>query len=170
MAAAIRSDDPVLVFEHKALFATKGDPPPAGDHVVDLGRAEIRRPGSDVTLVALASTVPTALAAAGQLAADNIDAEVIDLRCLIPLDARTVLDSVARTSRLVIVEENPYQGGWGGTLASIVAEEAFYDLDAPIRRVAGACVPLPFAANLEQAVVPTAAKVTGVVHEVLDRA
>ena len=95
---------------------------------------------------------------------------MIDLRCLIPLDARTVLDSVARTSRLVIVEENPYQGGWGGTVASIVAEEGFYDLDAPIRRVAGACVPLPFAANLEQAVIPTAAKVATTVREVLDTA
>jgi pyruvate dehydrogenase E1 component beta subunit len=110
------------------------------------------------------------MAAAEQLATDGVEAEVIDLRCLIPLDARAVLGSVARTSRLVIVEENPYQGGWGGTLASIIAEEAFYDLDAPIRRVASACVPLPFAANLEEAVVPTAAKVTTVVHEVLDRA
>jgi pyruvate dehydrogenase E1 component beta subunit len=170
MAAAIRSDDPVLVFEHKSLFATKGQPPPSDDHVVPLGEAEVRRPGGDVTLVALASTVPTAMAAAEQLATDGVEAEVIDLRCLIPLDARAVLGSVARTSRLVIVEENPYQGGWGGTLASIIAEEAFYDLDAPIRRVASACVPLPFAANLEEAVVPTAAKVTTVVHEVLDRA
>jgi pyruvate/2-oxoglutarate/acetoin dehydrogenase E1 component len=170
MAAAIRSDDPVLVFEHKGLFATKGDPPPSDDHVVPLGAAEVRRSGADVTLVALASTVPTALAAAEQLAADGVDAEVIDLRCLVPLDARTVLDSVARTSRLVIVEENPYQGGWGGTVASIVAEEGFYDLDAPIRRVASACVPLPFAANLEEAVVPTAAKVATAAREAVDAA
>ncbi len=85
MAAAIRSDDPVLVFEHQSLFATKGDPPPAGDHVLPLGAAQVRRPGGDVTLVALASTVPTAMAAAEQLAADGVDAEVIDLRCLIPL-------------------------------------------------------------------------------------
>jgi pyruvate/2-oxoglutarate/acetoin dehydrogenase E1 component len=167
MAAAIRSDDPVLVFDHKALLATKGEPPPDG-HVRPLGAAEVLRPGGDVTLVALASTVPTALAAAEALAGDGIDAEVIDLRCLVPLDARAVLDSVARTSRLVIVEENPYQGGWGGTVASIVAEEGFYDLDAPIRRVAGACVPLPFAANLEQAVVPTAGRLAEVVRQTLD--
>jgi len=167
MAAAIRSDDPVLVFEHKALLATKGEPPPDG-HVLPLGAAEVRRPGADVTLVALASTVPTALAAAEELAGDGVDAEVIDLRCLVPLDAAAVLHSVARTSRLVIVEENPYQGGWGGTVASIVAEEGFYDLDAPIRRVAAACVPLPFAANLEQAVVPTAARVAEVVRQTLD--
>ena len=81
-----------------------------------------------------------------------------------------MLDSVARTAHLVIVEENPYQGGWGGTVASIVAEEGFYDLDAPIRRVAAACVPLPFAANLEQAVVPTADKVAAAVRETLDQA
>jgi pyruvate dehydrogenase E1 component beta subunit len=159
MAAAIRSDDPVLVFEHKGLLASKGEAPP-DDHVVPLGRAEVRRRGGDVTVVALASTVPTALAAAERLDGDGIAAEVIDLRCLLPLDARAVLDSVARTSRLVIVEENPYQGGWGGTLASIVAEEAFYDLDAPLRRVAAECVPLPFAANLEAAVIPTVERVT----------
>jgi len=164
MAAAIRSDDPVLVFEHKQLFASKGQAAP-DDHVVPLGVAEVRRQGGDVTLVALASTVPTALAAAERLAGDGIAAEVIDLRCLIPLDARTVLDSVARTSRLVIVEENPYQGGWGGTVAAIVADEGFYDLDAPIKRVAGECVPLPFAANLEQAVVPTADRVVSAVRE-----
>lgn len=167
MAAAIRSDDPVLVFEHKQLFASKGEPPP-GDHVLPLGVAEVRRQGDDVTLVALASTVPTALAAAERLAGDGIGCEVIDLRCLVPLDARMVLDSVARTSRLVIVEENPYQGGWGATVASIVADEGFYDLDAPVKRVAGACVPLPFAANLEQVVVPTADRVATAVRQALD--
>ncbi len=154
MASAIRSDDPVIMFEHKGLLATKGEPPPDG-HVVPLGSATVRRRGDDVTLVALASTVRTALEAAERLGGEGISAEVIDLRCLIPLDARAVLDSVARTSRLVIVEENPYQGGWGGTVAAIVAEEGFYDLDAPIRRVASACVPLPFAANLEDVVIPT---------------
>jgi pyruvate/2-oxoglutarate/acetoin dehydrogenase E1 component len=158
MASAIRSDDPVIVFEHKGLMASKGEPPPDG-HVVPLGSAAVRRRGDDVTMVALASTVPTALEAAERLAGEGVSAEVIDLRCLIPLDARTVLDSVASTSRLVIVEENPYQGGWGGTVASIVAEEGFYDLDAPIRRVASECVPLPFAANLEDAVIPSVDRV-----------
>ena len=165
MAAAIRSDDPVLVFEHKGLLASKGEPPEGDDHVVPLGSAEVRRQGDDVTLVALASTVATALDAAERLNDDGVSAEVIDLRCLIPLDARTVLDSVARTSRLVIVEENPYQGGWGGTLASIVAEEGFYDLDAPIRRVASECVPLPFAADLEDVIIPTVDRLTEVVRK-----
>ena len=167
MASAVRSDDPVVFFEHKALLASKGEEPPEG-HVVPLGEAELRRRGGDVTLVALASTVPTALEAAERLAEDGVDAEVIDLRCLIPLDARAVLDSVASTSRLVIVEENPYQGGWGATLASLVAEEGFYDLDGPIRRGAGANVPLPFAANLEAAVTPSAERVAEAARQVVD--
>jgi len=163
MASAIRSDDPVVMFEHKKLLASKGEPPPDG-HTVPLGTAEVRRRGDDVTVVALAATVPTALEAAERLAGEGISAEVVDLRCLVPLDARAVLDSVTRTSRLVIVEENPYQGGWGGTLVSIVAEEGFYDLDAPIARVAGECVPLPFASNLEDVVIPSAARLADAVR------
>lgn len=163
MAAAIRSDDPVLFFEHKGLFASKGPPAPP-DHVVPLGRATVARSGTDVTLVALASTVPTSLAAAQQLAGEGISVEVVDLRCLIPLDMRTVLESVQRTSRLLTVEENPYQGGWGGTVASIVADEGFELLDAPVRRVAAECVPLPFANRLEDEVIPTADRVADAVR------
>ena len=163
MAAAIRSDDPVVFFEHKGLFASKGVPAPEG-HVVDLGQASVAREGSDVTVVALATTVPLALAAAEQVAREGISAEVIDLRCLVPLDMATVLASVQRTSRLVIVEENPYQGGWGATVASIVADEGFELLDAPIRRVAAACVPLPFADALEQQVIPTTDKVVAAIQ------
>ena len=166
MASAIRSDDPVVFFEHKGLFASRGPAPPA-DHVVPLGEAAVVRAGADVTIVALAYTVPMALRAAERLAADGIDAEVIDLRCLVPLDIRTVLDSVARTSRLVIVEENPYQGGWGATVASLVADEGFETLDAPIRRVAAACVPLPFADRLEDEVLPTADKVAAAVRRLV---
>jgi pyruvate/2-oxoglutarate/acetoin dehydrogenase E1 component len=163
MAAAVRSDDPVVFFEHKGLFASKGPTAPDG-HIVELGRAAIARPGSNITIVALAATVPMALAAADQLAAEGISAEVIDLRCLVPLDMATVLASVAKTSRLLIVEENPFQGGWGGTVASIVADEGFDLLDAPIRRVAAACVPLPFADALEQQVIPTVESVAAAVR------
>ncbi|EFL36286.1 transketolase [Streptomyces viridochromogenes DSM 40736] len=158
MAAAIRSDDPVVFFEHKALLATKGAAPPPG-HVVELGRACVVRPGDDVTLVALASMVPLALKAAEVLSGEGIEAEVVDLRCLVPLDAATVLASVCTTSRLVTVEENPYQGGWGATVVSIVADEGFGLLDAPVRRVAAECVPLPFADALEEQVIPTVDKV-----------
>jgi acetoin:2,6-dichlorophenolindophenol oxidoreductase subunit beta len=163
MAAAIRSDDPVLVFEHKGLFASKGEPAPP-DHVVELGQANVVRTGTDVTVVALAYTVPMALQAAESLAAEGISAEVIDLRCLIPLDAGTVLESLGRTSRLVIVEENPYQGGWGATIASLVADEGFELLDAPIRRVAAENVPLPFADSLEDVVMPTTDKVVAAIR------
>jgi pyruvate dehydrogenase E1 component beta subunit len=115
-------------------------------------------------VVALASTVPLALAAAEQLAGEGVSVEVIDLRCLVPLDAATVLASVERTSRLLVVEENPYQGGWGATIASLVADEGFELLDAPVRRVAAECVPLPFADALEDQVIPTVEKVTTAVR------
>ena len=163
MAAAVRSDDPVVFFEHKGLFASKGPTAPE-DHVVELGRATVAREGTDVTLAGLAATVPLALTAAEQLAGEGISAEVIDLRCLVPLDMAAVLASLRRTSRLVIVEENPFQGGWGGTVASIVADEGFELLDAPVRRVAGANVPLPFADVLEQQVIPTVDAVTAAVR------
>ncbi|MFF5516228.1 alpha-ketoacid dehydrogenase subunit beta [Streptomyces coeruleorubidus] len=163
MAAAIRSDDPVVFFEHKALLSTKGAPPPPG-HVVELGRAAVVREGADVTLVALASTVPLALKAADVLSGEGIEAEVVDLRCLVPLDAATVLGSLRGTSRLLTVEENPYQGGWGATVVSIVADEGFGLLDAPARRVAAECVPLPFADALEEQVIPTVDKVVTAVR------
>ncbi|MFL5994801.1 MAG: alpha-ketoacid dehydrogenase subunit beta [Streptomyces sp.] len=163
MAAAIRSDDPVVFFEHKGLLARKGPPPPP-DHVVELGRAAVVREGADVTLVALASMVPVALTASERLAREDIDVEVVDLRSLVPLDMATVLASLGRTSRLVTVEENPYQGGWGATLVSVVADEGFALLDAPVRRVAAECVPLPFADVLEEQVIPTVDKVVAAVR------
>jgi acetoin:2,6-dichlorophenolindophenol oxidoreductase subunit beta len=163
MAAAVRCDDPVLFFEHKGLLASKGEPAPP-EHVVPLGRARVARTGDDVTVVALAATVPLALEAAQTLAGDGISAEVVDLRCLVPLDVTAVLASLQKTSRLVVVEENPYQGGWGATVASIVADEGFDLLDAPIRRVAAACVPLPFADALEDRVIPTVDKVTAAIR------
>jgi pyruvate dehydrogenase E1 component beta subunit len=166
MASAIRSDDPVVFFEHKGLLASKGAPAPP-DHVVPLGEAAIPRAGEDVTIVALASTVPLAIAAAEQLDRDGVSAEIVDLRCLVPLDVQTVLRSVEKTSRLLIVEENPYQGGWGATIASIVADEGFELLDAPIRRLAAECVPLPFADALEQAVIPTVAKAVDAVRKLV---
>ena len=163
MASAVRSDDPVVFFEHKGLLASKGEPAPE-EHVVPLGEASVVRSGNDVTVVALASTVPTALSAAEQLITEDISVEVIDLRCLVPLDVKTVLSSVERTSHLILVEENPYQGGWGATVASIVADEGFELLDAPIRRVAAECVPLPFSDALEDEVIPTVEKVVEAVR------
>jgi acetoin:2,6-dichlorophenolindophenol oxidoreductase subunit beta len=166
MASAIRSDDPVVFFEHKGLFASKGPAAPP-DHVVPLGQANVTRQGTDVTVVALAATVPMALAAAEVVAREGISAEVVDLRCLIPLDVSTVLASLGRTSRLLVVEENPFQGGWGATVASVVADEGFELLDAPVRRVAGDNVPLPFADALEQQVIPTVDKVVTAVRRLV---
>jgi acetoin:2,6-dichlorophenolindophenol oxidoreductase subunit beta len=169
LAAAIRDEDPVIVFEHKALYARK-EPCPEGEHVIPLGRARTVRPGRDCTLAGLSITVGTCLAAAGELAADGIEAEVIDLRTLVPLDAAAVLASVARTGRLVVVEENPGQLGWGASIAAIVAEEAFGDLTAPVTRVSGGNVPLPVAASLEAEVDVSVPRVTGAVRALLGQA
>ena len=166
LAAAIRDEDPVLVFEHKALYGRKeeiGD----GEHVLPLGQARTVRAGGDVTLVGLSITVGICLAAAEQLAADGIAAEVLDLRTLVPLDAAAVLASVRRTGRLVIVEENPGQLGWGAAIAAIAAEEAFGDLAAPVTRVSGGNVPLPVAASLEAEVDVSPARVVAASHAVL---
>ncbi len=170
MAAAIRDDDPVIVCEHKALFAEKGDVP-EGEHVVPLGQAAVLREGSDVTLVALAAMVPRALAAAERLATDHgVDAEVIDLRSLIPLDAQAILRSVAKTSRLFTIEENPRVGGWGAEIVSLVADEGFYSLDAPLVRITTPHIPLPSAAALEDLAIPSVDRVVETVTRRLDEA
>jgi pyruvate/2-oxoglutarate/acetoin dehydrogenase E1 component len=170
MAAAIRDDDPVIVCESKALFATKGEVPD-GEHVVPLGQAAVVRPGNDCTIVALASMVPRAVAAAEQLHADHgIDAEVIDLRSLIPLDAQAILASVARTSRLFTVEENPRVLGWGAEIVSLVADEGFWSLDAPIVRITTPHIPLPSAAALEDAAIPSVARIVDTVRTRLEEA
>lgn len=155
LAASVRSDDPVIFFEHKSLYATKGEVPD-GEIVDTLGTAKILRHGRDATILALALMVPRALAAAETLARDHgIDCEVIDVRSLVPLDTRTILESVAKTGRLFTVEENPRLCGWGAEIASIVADEAFYDLDGPIVRITTPHIPLPAADNLEDMVLPT---------------
>jgi acetoin:2,6-dichlorophenolindophenol oxidoreductase subunit beta len=170
LAAAVRDDDPVIVCEHKALFAEKGDVP-EDEHVVPLGQAAVVREGSDVTLVALAAMVPKALAAAERLAADHgIDAEVIDLRSLIPLDAQAILGSVAKTSRLFTIEENPRVGGWGAEIMSLVADEGFYSLDAPLVRITTPHIPLPSAASLEDLAIPSVERIVETVKRRLDEA
>jgi pyruvate dehydrogenase E1 component beta subunit len=170
LAAAIRDPDPVIVCEHKALFADKGEVPD-GEHVVPLGEAAVLRAGADVTLVALAAMVPRTLRAADRLDAEHgIDAEVIDLRTLIPLDAQTILRSVAKTSRLFTVEENPRVGGWGAEIASLVADEGFYSLDAPIVRITTPNIPLPSAPVLEDLAVPTVDRIVATVKARLDEA
>ncbi len=155
LAAAIRDPDPVIVFEHKSLYATKGEVPD-GEHVEELGVARVLREGDDLTIVALAAMVPRSLQAADALAAAGISAEVVDVRSLVPLDVTTIAGSVRKTSRLFTVEENPRLCGWGAEIASIVADECFFDLDGPIVRVTTPHVPLPAADELEDATVPSA--------------
>jgi len=166
LAAAVRDPDPVLFFEHKSIYPMKFDVPDrAGDIVDELGTAKIVREGSDVTIAALALMVPRALEAAEQLAAEGIDAEVIDIRSLVPLDTRCILDSVAKTSRLYTVEENPRLCGWGAEIASIVADEAFWNLDGPIQRITTPHVPLPSAANLEDATIPSVERIVDTIRK-----
>jgi pyruvate dehydrogenase E1 component beta subunit len=167
LAAAIRDPEPVLVFEHKALFGTKADRPD-GEHLVPLGEAALRRSGDDVTLIGLARTVGMCEQAACALADDGVAADVLDLRCLVPLDAAAVLASVRRTGRVVIVEENPGQLGWGAGVTAILAEEAFDDLRAPIVRVSGGNVPLPVATAMEAEVMPSPEKIVAAARGLLE--
>ena len=155
MAASIRDPDPVVFFEHKALMGTKADVPD-GEIVDELGTAKVLREGTDATIAALALMVPRALEAAERLAADGISAEVVDVRSLVPLDTRTLLGSVAKTGRFFTVEENQRLCGWGAELVSIVAEEAFWDLDGPSIRITTPHIPLPAAASLEDLALPSA--------------
>jgi pyruvate/2-oxoglutarate/acetoin dehydrogenase E1 component len=153
LTAAIRDDDPVMFIEHKLLYRTKG-PVPEGEHVVPLGKADVKREGRDLTIVTWSREVLFVLEAAASLAADGVDTEVIDLRSLVPLDRETILTSVRKTRRLLVVHEAIKRGGYGGEIAALVAEEAFDDLDAPPCRLAGAETPIPYAAHLERGVVP----------------
>jgi pyruvate dehydrogenase E1 component beta subunit len=170
MAAAIRDPDPVIVCEHKSLFATKGDVPD-GEHVEELGRARVVRVGTDCTIVALAAMVPRAAEAADRLAADHgISAEVLDLRSLVPLDVAAILGSVGKTARLFTVEENPRLCGWGAEIVSLVADEGFWSLDAPLVRITAPHVPLAAAPALEDLAMPSVDRIVETVTRRLDEA
>jgi len=153
LAPALADPNPVLIFEHGSLYNVEGEPP-ADDEAVDIERAAIRRQGSDVTLIAYGGTVATGLSAAEELASAGIDAEVIDLRVLRPLDDQTVIGSVTRTHRAVIIDEGWRSGSLAAELSARIMEQAFYDLDAPVARVCSAEVPMPYPRHLEQAALP----------------
>ncbi|MGH7278820.1 MAG: alpha-ketoacid dehydrogenase subunit beta [Candidatus Rokuibacteriota bacterium] len=154
LAAAIRVDNPVIFLEHKVLYATKG-PVPEGTYAIPLGKADIKRAGSDVTVVATQVMVQRALAAADELAKEGIGVEVIDPRTLVPLDEEAILTSVAKTGRLVIAHEAVKRGGFGAEVAALVSEKAIDLLDAPIARVAARPVPMPYNDALERATIPS---------------
>ncbi len=153
MAAAIRDNNPVLFYEHKLLYQTISHIP-VESYTIPLGEADVKRVGSDVTVVATSRMVHKALEAASQLEMCGIDIEVIDPRTLVPFDEATVLQSVEKTSRLIVVHEAVKRGGYGAEIASIVAEKAFHHLRAPIQRLGGEAVPIPNNKYLEAAAVP----------------
>jgi pyruvate dehydrogenase E1 component beta subunit len=154
LLSAIRDPNPVCFLEHKLLYKTRGDVP-EDSYTVPLGSADVKRPGHDITVVAAAIMVPRTLEAAERLASDNISVEVVDPRTLKPLDVDTLAESVRKTGRLLVVHEACQTGGWAGeVMASISSTRAFDYLDAPMRRLAGADVPIPYNRNLERAAVP----------------
>jgi pyruvate dehydrogenase E1 component beta subunit len=168
LKSAIRDDDPVIFIEGEMLYNTKGEVP-EGEHVVPIGQADIKRAGSDVTVVCHSKTLSVALKAAEQLAADGIDAEVLDLRTIRPLDTESVLSSVAKTHRCVVVEEGWSFAGVGAQVVDTIQREAFDELDAPVLRVTGADVPMPYNKQLEKAAKADPAKVIAAVNQVLYR-
>ncbi len=163
---AIRDDNPVVFLEHKMLYAMEGEVP-EGDYTISFGQADIKREGKDVTVVATAIMVHTALSAAEKLAADGISLEVVDPRTLNPLDEETIIESVKKTHRLVIVHEEVKFAGSGAEIAALVAEKAFDYLDAPILRVAAPFCPVPFSQPLEQAFIPSEQQLIDAVKKVM---
>lgn len=167
LAAAVRDPDPVMFFEHKGLYPTKGEVPD-GEIVDTLGTAKVRRRGTDCTILALAAMVPRALKAADALAAAGVNATVVDVRSLVPLDTATILDAVARTGQLFTVEENPRLCGWGAEIVSVVVEEIWDDLDGPPIRITTPHVPLPSSDTLEDATIPSVTRIVDTVRKVME--
>ncbi|MER6333360.1 pyruvate dehydrogenase complex E1 component subunit beta [Streptomyces sp. NPDC001034] len=167
LAPALADPDPVLIFEHGSLYGLTGElRPPTGP--VDLDHAAIRRPGTDISLITYGGSLPKALAAADQLAAEGVDAEVIDLRTLRPLDDAAIAASVARTHRAVVIDEGWRTGSLAAEVCARIAERSFYELDAPVERVCSAEVPIPYARRLEEAALPQSAGIVAAAHRAVD--
>ena len=166
LAASIRDDDLVVFFENKMLYGLSGEVP-EGEYVIPLGKADIKREGNDVTIVAISRMVHQALAAADALAADGISAEIVDPRTLSPLDEETILNSVAKTHRLVIVDEDNPRCSAATDIAALAADKAFTELDAPIKRVTAPHTPVPFSPPLEQFYIPSPERIVATVQEIM---
>ncbi|MEV0402650.1 alpha-ketoacid dehydrogenase subunit beta [Actinoallomurus sp. NPDC050550] len=164
---ALQDPDPVLVFEHGSLYTMAGELPTDAT-AVDIDSAAVRRPGRDVSVITYGGTLGKTLTAADELSADGIEAEVIDLRTLRPLDDATVIGSVRRTHRAVVVDEGWRSGSLSAEITTRIVEQAFYDLDAPVERVCTAEVPIPYARHLEEAAVPQTTDIVAAVHRVVD--
>ncbi len=168
LKSAIRDDNPIVFIEGEMLYNTKGEVP-EGEHVVPLGQADVKRSGGDVTVICHSKTVALALKAAEQLAGEGVEAEVVDLRTIRPLDTETILESVARTHRCVVAEEGWPFAGVGAQVVDTIQREVFDELDAPVLRVTGADVPMPYNKHLERAAKVDAGKIVAAVNEVLYR-
>jgi len=166
LKTAIRSDDPVVFIEHEVLYHERGEVPD-GEHLVPFGKADIKRPGNDVTLITYSRALKYTLEAAEKLAADGVDAEVIDLRSIRPLDIDTLVASVAKTHRAVIVEEDWPYCGLGAGISDRITQRVFDELDAPIRRVASKDAPVPYNRRLETSMLPTAPRIIEAVRDVM---
>ncbi|MFD8382312.1 alpha-ketoacid dehydrogenase subunit beta [Streptomyces sp. NPDC059679] len=167
LAPALADPDPVLIFEHGSLYNAAGELDPAAAPI-DLDHAEVRRPGTDVSLITYGGSLPKVLTAADELAAEDISAEVVDLRTLRPLDDDTITASVARTHRAVVVDEGWRTGSLAAEVSARIAERSFYELDAPVERVCSAEVPMPYARRLEEAALPQTADVVAAAHRAVD--
>lgn len=167
LKASIRDDNPVLFLENKTMLGLKGPLPLEDDHIVEIGKAKVVRPGADVTVATYGRMVHVVSEAAEILSASGTDVEVIDLRTLLPLDAGTVLTSIAKTSRLAVVHEAPVASGFGAEISARIAEEGIFHLDAPIKRIGGAFLPVPVG-EAEDLLFPTAATVVAGIRELLD--
>ena len=159
LKSAIRDNNPVLFFEHKYLYRRLKEEMPPGDYTVPIGKAIVRRAGRDLTIVSYAAMAHTAMEAAVELAKEGIEAEVIDLRTLLPLDEETILQSVKKTNRCLVVHEDTKTGGIAGEIAAILCEKAFGDLDGPLMRVTSLDTPVPYAPTLEEHFLPNAKKI-----------
>ena len=166
LKAAIRDNDPVIFMEHKLLYAKKEELP-EGEHIIELGKADVKRPGKDITIITWSRQVYFALEAAEKLAAEGRDVEVLDLRCLVPLDMEAIKASVAKTHNVIVLEEGVKRGGVGAELSALITEELFDELDSPVMRVAGANVVSPFSPPLEDAVFPHVDDIINAVRRVL---
>ena len=167
--AAVREDNPVLIFEHKISYRKVKGPVPDDDYIVPLGVADVKREGTDITLVALSSMVQVALGAAQMLEAVGISAEVVDPRTTWPLDEKTLIESAKKTSRCIVIDEGYGRYGVTGELAAVIQEGAFYYLDAPVRRMGAMHVPIPFSPSLEDSTVPTESQVFEVARELCNK-
>src|ERR1700675_2097568 len=165
LKSAIRDNNPVLFFEHKFLYRRIKEDLPENDFTVPIGKAAVRREGRDLTIVSYAAMLHASLEAAAELEKEGVDAEVIDLRTLLPLDRETILSSVAKTNKLLVVHEDTRTGGIAGEIAAVVTESAFEDLDGPIRRVTSLDTPVPYAPQLEEYFMPNAANVVAAARE-----